>query len=874
MSDSGRRTAIACSRCAKAKVRCDKKVPCTRCKLKRVHCESRPTRRYAAGQPVIYDTSNGFASHTFNAKPVALHLDTNPDQAVWGTFTTGQSDNQISAESNWLSSPIEKEPSSGKSNASHLHTPTSLSGIEPNVSQQDMKQSPEFVTSPDGIEYIVPMDNVHYHPEQTDYFMSRSNPYIMPSTTLAMASHMNGIGDFDDLGFQPPLFDPKASSTQFPAPSRPNVPTVKHPVLEDEAILNAQDHWSWFKCNPSPAESSPETTSAHLDSLVGTLVNQDAWDSLDVQQAESDLAMSKAISTEPVLRSVRDRLLEYTRELFRGAMERRIPSLQVQSPIDELTSIFDQAEKLILPPPHVLRYFLRAYVCGFEPFYPTVARGTLNPGVLLDEKSNHSPLLLLLLFAQGAMTNPTFEARAFSSGLTELCRTALNQAMQREIFVIRVDSSFMRNALHYLNLAAWGGDKWHMDVAIKQRAIYTSMLQLSGMLEQKNNVITSSEGSWDTEKLWSAWTEQESHSRLVYSWVNVDQEISLFHDTTPQLSVWDMHLAMPSADSLWKAASANDWRSLFDASGSMAQTAGLSDLFQQFMEHRLIDQAQDLSGMHLRLLLQPLQGLCSHLGQYLEFFPDNPPITSSRLATTSASRSQLNDGRYLLQQWFNLYQNSSLVSSKDPAVSTALIMYHLISLSTFVNFPEIEKVLQQSPLSQPFRHHFNLRMRTMESAVDIFFHCGQVLRLLCLLRSGSRPIWWPAAIYRVALICFITSSARLGMQFSSPNSAPIRDEEGFSINTLPPEDDAIVRFLAAREGTPMITKRNGELATLDLPESALNHCIDVLDEDLGTRLAEGIRNRLVRLVHRWVSPVPQAEGPVMYPYESGNLAFC
>ncbi|KAL9090463.1 MAG: hypothetical protein Q9165_005224 [Trypethelium subeluteriae] len=834
MSDSGRRTAIACSRCAKAKVRCDKKVPCTRCKLKRVHCESRPTRRYAAGQPVIYDTSNGFASHTFNAKPVALHLDTNSDQAVWGTFTTGQSENQISAESNWLSSPIEKEPSSAKSNASHLHTPTSLSGVEPNVSQQDMKQSPDFVTSPEGIEYIVPMDNVHYHPEQTDYFMSRSNPYIMPSTTLPMASHMNGIGDFDDLGFQAPLFDPKASSTQFPTPSRPNVPAVKHPVLEDQAILNAQDHWSWFKCNPSPAESSPETTSAHLDSLVETLVNQDAWDSLDVQQAESDLAMSKAISTEPVLRSVRDRLLEYTRELFRGAMERRIPSSQAQSPIDELQSIFDQAERLILPPPHVLRYFLRAYVCGFEPFYPTVARGTLNPGALLDEKSSHSPLLLLLLFAQGAMTNPTYEARAFSSGLTELCRTALNQAMQREIF----------------------------------------MLQLSGMLEQKGNPITLSEGAWDTEKIWSAWTEQESHSRLVYSWVNVDQEISLFYDTTPQLSVWDMHLAMPSADSLWKAASANDWRSLFETSSSMAQAVGLSDLFQQFMENRLIDQAQDLSAMHLRLLLHPLQGLCSHLGQYLEFFPDNPPVTSSRLATTSASRSQLNDGRYLLQQWFNLYQNSSMVSSKDPAVSTALVMYHLISLSTFVNFPEIEKVLQQSPLSQPFRHHFNLRMRTMESAVDIFFHCGQVLRLLCLLRRSSRPIWWPAAIYRVALICFITSSARLGMQFSSPNSAPTRDEDGFSINTLPPEDDAIVRFLAAREGTPMITKRNGELATLDLPESALNHCIDVLDEDLGTRLAEGIRNRLVRLIHRWVSLVPQPEGPVMYPYESGSLAFC
>ena len=438
-------------------------MPCTRCKQKRVTCESRPTRRYA-GQPTIYDTSNGFTSHTFSAKPYTFQLDTLSDQPAWGNHAAGQPPSQVSHGEVWSSSPTENEHFS-KANVSAVHGTTAITGIESQDVHQGAKQSPDYPTSPDGIEYIVPLDDVDYPSGQADYFIPRSETYTMPSTTMTMNPDMNGIGDIVDFGFQQSLFDPKPSPPQVHSPLRSDVPAVKHTVLESATIRAAQDHWSCFRCNPPLAQSPSETAGAHLDSLVETLTNQDAWDSLDVQQAESDLAMSKTISTEPVLRSVRDRLLDYTRQLFRSVLESRLPASRAQSPTEEdLESTFNQAEQLNLPPPHVLRYFLRAFVCGFEPFYPTVARGTLNPDVLLDERSNYSPLLLLLLFAQGAMTDPTLEARTFSSGLTEICRFALNQALEREVFVIRVDPAFMRNALHYLNLAAWGGDRCHMDV--------------------------------------------------------------------------------------------------------------------------------------------------------------------------------------------------------------------------------------------------------------------------------------------------------------------------------------------------------------------------------------------------------------------------
>ena len=444
-------------------------MPCTRCKQKRVHCESRPTRRYA-GQPNIYDTSHGFSSHTFPSKPYTLHLDTTPGQSPWRNYAPVQPTHQIASDE-WVSSSAEKEPLSTNANGNTNDTPL-IPTVEPPVVQDNGKHQPDFASPPNGIDYIVPLDGVDYPPDDTEYFMPRSDPYALPPTTITMAPNMNGISDMGDLGFQTSFFEARHSSPQLPTSSRSNLTAEKYLVPEEDVILAAQDHWSCFKCNPPPNETAPETASAHLDRFVETLTNQDAWDSLDVQQAESHLAMNKAISTEPVLRSVREKLLEYARLLFRTAMESRLPSSDSQSPIgDELEYIFDRTEQLALPPPHVLRYFLRAFVCGFEPFYPTVARGTLSADVLLDDKCPNSPLLLLLLFAQGAMTDPTPEARTFSSGLTEICRIALNQIMEREVFVINVEPAFIRNALHYLNLAAWGGDKWHMDVCHWQKPI-------------------------------------------------------------------------------------------------------------------------------------------------------------------------------------------------------------------------------------------------------------------------------------------------------------------------------------------------------------------------------------------------------------------
>ena len=63
------------------------------------------------------------------------------------------------------------------------------------------------------------------------------------------------------------------------------------------------------------------------------------------------------------------------------------------------------------------------------------------------------------------MATPTNEARYFTSGLTEACRLSWFGLVEKDVSLSR-DPTMLRSALMFINLAAWSGDKWHMDVSL------------------------------------------------------------------------------------------------------------------------------------------------------------------------------------------------------------------------------------------------------------------------------------------------------------------------------------------------------------------------------------------------------------------------
>jgi len=113
----------------------------------------------------------------------------------------------------------------------------------------------------------------------------------------------------------------------------------------------------------------------------------------------------------------------------------------------------------------VMQYFLRSYVVRYEPYYSSIPAGRLDPNALMHSaNSKAASLLILLMVASGATATPTVEARYVTSGLTEACRISLFDTIEKDVLQSR-EVLILHSALLFTCLAAWSGDKWHMDVS-------------------------------------------------------------------------------------------------------------------------------------------------------------------------------------------------------------------------------------------------------------------------------------------------------------------------------------------------------------------------------------------------------------------------
>lgn len=175
-------------------------------------------------------------------------------------------------------------------------------------------------------------------------------------------------------------------------------------------------------------------------------------------------------------------------------------------------------------------------------------------------------------------------------------------------------------------------------------------------------------------------------------------------------------------------------------------------------------------------------------------------------------------------------------------------MYHLISLNTIICFAEIERLARRDRAQDVFRGFNWLQMCCIEQAEEIFFHCGQILRLIRSMPNAMRPPWWAAAVYRVALTSWVNCIASADALFRIDRSTY---DNPFAIDALAPDHPAILRYLKFREGMPMLSKREGSAISLAVPGNILNHCVEILQEESTTRFAAGIKSKLERMAERW-----------------------
>jgi hypothetical protein len=652
--------------------------------------------------------------------------------------------------------------------------------------------------------------------------------------------------------------------------------SISEPSIGDlSAIIKAQDGWNCFRSIPTlPPSQCPRTARLHLEKLEQCLKNHEGWRSWMTAVDDSD--SNDYLTVMDFDEYAKDKLLAIMQSFLHKAIETHRNS-NITSSNGRCSPLSIGSSFILLPPVKILKYFLSSYVNTFERFFPMTSRGALdvNDQILNPTSSDRaSSLLTLMMIAAGSLFIPSMDARWLNGGLTEACRISLFDMVETNISMAS-DHTVLHAALLFTATAAWGGDKWHMNMAMGQRGMYTAMLRHSGALEPQYSALPPHA---TTQQLWQDWLIKESRSRLVYSWAILDQDLAFFHDTMPLFQVTEFWAPMPDSDRLWHSKSAAEWSTVFSqvhefsngysSIGSEIRPMSLNEFFRRFIENDLVLQSAELTPLQLRLLLHPLQSLISQFRQYASCFSSgvsqsptsspslsNPGSSTSLAIHTASSQARYRELQALLQKWQDLairYLNSHPVC---PVMQAALTMFHLISLNAAINFPAIEKLARkennetQGEMSG-FGAGFEFGSRPIYDETEALFHAGQVLRLVRAMPRSVRPPWWSAAIYRVVLVLWAIASIKETAPSQYPHLGASQHHLLVGIDNTPTDNPMLVEWRSKGHMSgilPILNNNDGSAVPIDSGFAVVLHCMEVLDEGVSNRFSDGIRIRLERL---------------------------
>lgn len=313
----------------------------------------------------------------------------------------------------------------------------------------------------------------------------------------------------------------------------------------------------------------------------------------------------------------------------------------------------------------------------------------------------------------------------------------------------------------------------------------------------------------------------------------VDAEISILYDKSPMLTITDLEKALPDSDDFWLAPDASTWfqgwKSAHGPEADMStlfvptQTS-LPELFHSLLDNKLDNCKPRLQILHLRLLLYPIHILTAQLCELMLCVSDKEPLRFSPTACHTSSTLRFEEIKTLLRTWWSVFRGLDGDTTRHLALQQATeILYHLLNLKLAASWSHVEqfsKAFSKQP--QAFPHLSVTALRRPREAV---FHCGQILRVLHNMDTEIRPLWWPVALYRVAIILWTLSMVHSIEQPESSDSATTSD---IAVDRLLPDDPIWQPFLRHDIGNPCLTDEDGSLQSIDNANTVLQICSDSL----------------------------------------------
>ncbi|KAI0115272.1 hypothetical protein F4814DRAFT_440224 [Daldinia grandis] len=864
------RTQEACRNCARTKTKCDSNTPCNRCRVKQIPCDRRPRK-----MPVRASLSGTSQDSTTSISEANVARDVG-SSTINTDVEHARPNRNVQSSSENSEGPDNSRHSSAPSPTKQLHIHEAI--IESvatggfgtfldNVSEQNMNNG----AVPPGTASLVIGSHMETWTGQNQSLMTTQNSEQAEHSTDTLGPSQYGVICNTGLTSHSPTEmqtdgsgnmwneDRQAYDIQW----QYNTDAVEHQV-----IIQAYNYWSSFRCNPFEDMSKcPRTAGVLLESLGHMPELDKLWGWLGLDFASPN--PFEPLASLPLRESVRDKLAAISQALLQKAL--RVHQLDPATAATSYPSPSPDGNSrgfLILPPSATMEHFLREYMRIFEPFYLLVPGGVLDANMLLNGSNDtSSTLLILLMIGQGAISDPTNEARRLSGGLTEVCRISLFDTVEKDVSVCH-QPLLLHCALVFIIQAAWSGDKWLMDIGLGQRGIYIAIVRNSRLFDAQVSHTESLELNDDSRHV--AWLERERLIRLTYTWVILDLELSLFLDSTPHIQIADLNLVLPSPAELYLACDTDTWKRGMNDTPRIQPS--LRVLFEWFLTDQLTgDRRLCLTPSAFRLLLHPLYSLVNSFRQVLSCFSEGP---NSRLFSPVTKRStdvRMEEMQVLLHRWFSLYcsrlreigqTDVAFNQFRSPLMVATLITYHIIYLNTVTGFTDIESLARRG-LSDS-------RLRLLSSTlVEQYIHCpdeallhiGQILYLLRSLDRKVRPPWWAAVLYRVTLTLWAVS-VFCGARWKVPSSTLVLiDIESRG------DDDSVYRHFYSRVGAsiagsnaattsdsspnhqvciPAITDQRGgaEPVALDDPIRTLETCLLAFGGGIATRFSEGVHTKL------------------------------
>ncbi|OCT49463.1 hypothetical protein CLCR_04527 [Cladophialophora carrionii] len=654
--------------------------------------------------------------------------------------------------------------------------------------------------------------------------------------------------------------------------SRWQTPSQLFPTKVNDLQESSPEWAHWWICRCTPLPLSPPAAPADLamsllENLAELADEPVPWNSSDEDWRKKHFGTTELFTNIPISEATRECMLVILQRYLRIAMEVHDLDLDsLASPRDDdLQEDDGGTDYLRLPPTKALHIFMDLFLRTFEPYYPLLPGRSLDPNKLVNSSKNKALMLLLLsMLACGSMIDSAPKARRFSTVIGEICRLAMANISFKDPSAT-ASPIFLYCALLSTIKGAFSGVKLHMSVSITHRNVYLMMLKHTGLLKGSvGGDVSQGDPTRDPESAWKCWIERETASRLAYSWVLVDHEISLFYDLPPLLSISELKCRLPVSEKLWLASNPEEWLQGFmngsssagdrsNHSDSLLRRMSLCDIFGLLLNDRLDEAANVLEPLDLRLLLFPLHVLVTDLCQLLDCLPEGrSPFVRLHSVTLRFQEIQ-----QLLRRWLRTFKRVAKHGVRNHAMAQAtMILYHVTNLNLFTSVKKIESFARADPSEWTPTTGSVVPSAYVRSPDEALLHCCQVFSLMQEMKGELWPVWSAAAIYRSTLILWMISLASLQ---GSPLWAKKKLEDRSTSLQKPWEnweanDTSLHETLQYVHDTPYYVFKGGNRVPLDDPAAILQLGLDTMDNGyLTSAFTEGVRSRLQAMTLAWAT---------------------